>query len=627
MILIKSFVLFCAILCVLCNRKLQAIEDPEVSSVAAALKKILVDIFVPINKTINVVTNQLQYPRFAGLVVRRMMENYGHLMNFEIENRGHNENEKEDFYERTKIFILDHFVEAAQVFLRKNEMVYLFYISGMTSQDYLQRLMEIDPRNERTKSLPRVLLLIDEGDYLNLKLLTYFTATSCTETTLKIINRFSKVSQQWELPTFDLKQHLKFQGCALMTSCFFTGPPEITKPVNFTLSFDEYSGYFADIAKELARRFNFKMSVSQSYDNNVIIFQGWATIRTTRKGGNQFQQKYLTAINRYIYFLVPLGDYYTGLEKLFLPYDLIGWILIVLTFSGGLIVIQVVVRLSKIKQNFVFGRRVSSPTMNLFAAFFGFGQIVLPGRNFARFILMLYIIWCLIIRTAYQGILYEFLKSDGRKPQSWTIENFLEGNYLEENATLYFNEISGQWLEDWYIIEFSNATTKIRHILDEMREKKSVRPYDESNVHERFEFVKNSSGEHFMIIDDLQFAISNQKKAFTGTKILKNENIRLPLKFAEVAGYFMHELFEAKLLQMQEAGLIEYWKRKYYDPKYLDLIPEEIEPKVLTVEQLSIGFQVFLLFSGAAIAVFVIEIVKFKWQKHRDSRRVFPFLN
>jgi len=89
----------------------------------------------------------------------------------------------------------------------------------------------------------------------------------------------------------------------------------------------------------------------------------------------------------------------------------------------------------------------------------------------------------------------------------------------------------------------------------------------------------------------------------------------------------MQEFFEAKLLQMQEAGLIEHYKRKYYDPKYLDLMEEENEPKVLTIEQLSIGFQVFLLFAGASIAVFVIEIVKFKWQKHRDSKKVFPFVH
>jgi len=614
MILIKSFVLFCAILCVLCNRKLQVTEDPEASSVAAALKKILVDIFVPINKTINVVTNQLQYARLAGVVVRRMMENYGHLMNFEIENRGHNENEKEDFYERTKIFILEYFGGVAQVFLRKNEMVYLFYISGMTSQDYLQWLME--SAKERIKSLPRVLLLINEGDYLSLKLLTYFTATSCTETSLKIINRFSKAKQQWELPTFDLKQHLKFHGCALMTSCFMTESPEIIPPATFTQSFDEYSGYFADIARELARQFNFKMSACQFVADGQIIFYGISTIRSVGDGNEHRQQKYLTTINRYIYFLVPLGDFYTGLEKLFLPYDLIGWILIVLTFSGGLIVIQVVVRLSKIKQNFVFGRRVRTPTMNLLAAFFGIGQIVLPGRNFARFILMLYIMWCLIIRTAYQGVLYEFLKSDGRKQQNFSVEHFLDGN--TGNATLHMNQLIGFWLDEM---------PKFRAKYHEMQDTHRLCRYNELYVHERFELVKNSSANHLMIIDDLQFAISNQKKAFTGAKFLKIENIRLPLKFAEVTGYFMHELFKAKLLQMQEAGLIEHYKRKYYDPKYLDLIPEEIEPKVLTVAQLSIGFQVFLLFSGVAIAVFVIEIVKFKWQKNRNSEKAFPYIH
>lgn len=39
----------------------------------------------------------------------------------------------------------------------------------------------------------------------------------------------------------------------------------------------------------------------------------------------------------------------------------------------------------------------------------GGGLIVMPGRNFARFNLMLYIIFCLIVRTAYQSIQFNMM--------------------------------------------------------------------------------------------------------------------------------------------------------------------------------------------------------------------------
>jgi len=151
--------------------------------------------------------------------------------------------------------------------------------------------------------------------------------------------------------------------------------------------------------------------------------------------------------------------------------------------------------------------------------------------------------------------------------------------------------------------------------------------FDNTKLHDYVDFIKSSTGDHFMAIDDLQFARSNKNESITGVKLLKNQDYRVPLRFASVPGYNLHKVFEAKLMRMHEAGLIEHYKRQYYDPKYFDLMEEEDDPKVLTVEQLSIGFQVFLLFAGVAIVVFVVEIVKFKWQKHQNSKKVFLSLN
>jgi hypothetical protein len=39
----------------------------------------------------------------------------------------------------------------------------------------------------------------------------------------------------------------------------------------------------------------------------------------------------------------------------------------------------------------------------------GGGLFILPGRNFARFNLMMYILFCLVIRTAYQGVQFNMM--------------------------------------------------------------------------------------------------------------------------------------------------------------------------------------------------------------------------
>jgi hypothetical protein len=65
--------------------------------------------------------------------------------------------------------------------------------------------------------------------------------------------------------------------------------------------------------------------------------------------------------------------------------------------------------------------------------FFGIGQMRLPINNFGRIILMVFILFCLIIRTAYLGVLFEMITTDMRKNSPNTMEQLLAQNY-----TIYF---------------------------------------------------------------------------------------------------------------------------------------------------------------------------------------------
>lgn len=54
---------------------------------------------------------------------------------------------------------------------------------------------------------------------------------------------------------------------------------------------------------------------------------------------------------------------------------------------------------------------------------------VLPGRNFARFLLMLYILFCFVIRIAYQGKQFEFLQKEMRPADVETINQMISRNF------------------------------------------------------------------------------------------------------------------------------------------------------------------------------------------------------
>lgn len=127
--------------------------------------------------------------------------------------------------------------------------------------------------------------------------------------------------------------------------------------------------------------------------------------------------------------IVPPGEPYTDVERMFLMFDIETWIAIAVTFAISLIVIQIFKFMPRKIQNFMFGREIRTPTLNLVSIFLNGGQFRVPGRNFARFNLMMFIIWSLIIRTCYQSMLYQLLQADSRKPPIKSLEELYEKNF------------------------------------------------------------------------------------------------------------------------------------------------------------------------------------------------------
>lgn len=62
-------------------------------------------------------------------------------------------------------------------------------------------------------------------------------------------------------------------------------------------------------------------------------------------------------------------------------------------------------------------------------AFFGI-QFVYPGRNFARFLLMSFILFSMVVRTPYQKKMVEFLQKEMYKPKAMNIDEKIDQDYL-----------------------------------------------------------------------------------------------------------------------------------------------------------------------------------------------------
>lgn len=89
-----------------------------------------------------------------------------------------------------------------------------------------------------------------------------------------------------------------------------------------------------------------------------------------------------------------------------------------------------IINLCSIKvRNFVYGTKIRTSTINVSKTFFASGQYKVSDSNFARLLLMLFIIWCLIIRTCYQSELFNYLQAEKRKAEAKTIAELIEKNF------------------------------------------------------------------------------------------------------------------------------------------------------------------------------------------------------
>lgn len=79
--------------------------------------------------------------------------------------------------------------------------------------------------------------------------------------------------------------------------------------------------------------------------------------------------------------------------------------------------------------SFVFGVNVNTPSLNVARIFFGISQVRMPGRNFARFLTMMFILYSMIIRTAWQAKMFEFMQKKMMKAEVKSVEEMIEKNF------------------------------------------------------------------------------------------------------------------------------------------------------------------------------------------------------
>lgn len=102
-------------------------------------------------------------------------------------------------------------------------------------------------------------------------------------------------------------------------------------------------------------------------------------------------------------WMCPPGRLFTSIENLIKPFRNILWSCILIVFFISFLAIRFIKSQPPTVQIFVFGPGNTSPCLNISNIFFGGSLSQLPVKNFARTILAIFMIYCLVIRSSYTG--------------------------------------------------------------------------------------------------------------------------------------------------------------------------------------------------------------------------------
>jgi hypothetical protein len=359
-----------------------------------------------------------------------------------------------------------------------------------------------------------------------------------------------------------------------------------------------YHGYEVSLVKTLAEKLNFTliMRFRDGFEQWGNIYENGTSTATLGELMNgqadmvigdyflkQTRIKFVDSSESYLNYpvllVVPRGERFTPMEKLVRPFEQVVWILLLTAFSVGLMVIFVVNFMSKQIQSFVYGEKVKQPVMNMLVVIIGSQQRVLPMGNFARFILMMFIILCLVLRSIYQGSLYQFLQSDGRHKEVQSIQEMVEKDFTFLTYDSYYD-----------IINDNPELAKISRNLHGNNTSNNV-------PHERSVMVSTAT---------VLIRQSQDHKIFP-YKICKEHLLTVNIVFYYTKQFYMRKEFDRRIGSLVSSGLIEHWISKYDNTRFWNY-PTKIGPRVLRIDHLIGSFYILAFGYLCATIVLLIEI-------------------
>ena len=270
-----------------------------------------------------------------------------------------------------------------------------------------------------------------------------FSNSKCNNLLPVEINRYENGSFTEQKSDFFPKKFGNFHNCSLKAAVFEFAPAvmnytskngstylegsdvELLNGLSHLMSFDIDFVFLAQPGSwgVLYENGTSTGAIKKVMENSVDLTVGLYSITYIRTLFMSSSESYHTLP---MVLIIPPGAPFTKFEKLFQPFEATVWLCLIVTFSLAFLIIAVVqFQPKRVIKDYVIGRGVSRPYLNIVEIFFGGCAHGNPTINFTRVLLMIFILFCLVIRSLYQGSLFTFMQLDNRAKEVQSIDEMM----------------------------------------------------------------------------------------------------------------------------------------------------------------------------------------------------------
>ena len=311
------------------------------------------------------------------------------------------------------------------------------------------------------------------------------------------------------------------------------------------------------------------------------------------------------------YGIMKATQLYTSLEILMYPFDIITWICVLLSVIIGMIVSFTIIFFydkSILVQIAIGYPRMRTPMQDIIRMFLGQPLMDVPHTSLTRSAIIVWHIYGLLLRTAYQSLLFQLLKLNVYHEPPQTLTDLINNDCsLVMTVTTYetVNTVERIRNEVINVIQLENASEMSAYVyLEEDTTKRclaAVSPTDYLTYHG----VKEGKRGVYYVLPE---------KIFTQ---------HVTMYFTKHSCFINR--FNELLMSLRSMGLINFWALKSLDIAYLTG-SRESEYKPVTIDDLDGILMICGVLNLVSVVVFGLEVLYFHLKIIIHGRQ-YPFIH